>query len=76
MSGGAIYLQCEETVTCDYFINSTNFVNNTGYDEGASIYYTYDSPVVDFAHVNFTDNQAPYGKDIAYPYRVTIYKNS
>ncbi|CAI2380707.1 unnamed protein product [Moneuplotes crassus] len=67
VSGGAIASICSTHINCNVKIQSSNFILNKAIQKGGSIYYTYNSPLIDYDTV-FTDNSAPYGDNIAsYP---------
>ena len=71
---GALYLDCEDSVTysCNYNISNSVFHNNSAMINGGAIKYSYYKPNVTDNNT-FTLNKAMYGSDMAsYPVQMII----
>ena len=70
-AGGAIYFGWTSLDICNLEIKNCTFSQNSALVKGGAIYYNYNSPKM--SQINFNDNFAPYGPNLAsYPSRIGL----
>jgi hypothetical protein len=68
-TGGALYLECQQSKFWKTKIINSVFSNNTATNKGGAIYYDLYRPIMQ--NNTFANNSAPYGDDIAsYPVKI------
>ena len=68
-TGGAIHISCDTYDICQNIISDSTFSNNFAVQQGGAISYDFRRP--DISNLEFINNQAAYGPNIAsYPVRI------
>ena len=68
-TGGAIHISCDTYDICQNIISDSTFSNNFAVQQGGAINYDFRRP--DISNLEFINNQAAYGPNIAsYPVRI------
>ena len=69
--GGAVYFGCTSLANCNLTLTNLTFSSNNAVSQGGAVYYDYVRP--SFDRVEYSDNSAQYGPNIAsYPVKIRL----